>query len=782
MRVGREQRSPGTALQTIYGAVWRALDRRSLASGIRLAAALAAVVVILVLWIVPLCLPLPEGLRGEQIRSAILTDEAGRPLRRFLVSGEAVVLRYVTMEEMPAHFIQATVAAEDKRFWQHHGIDYAALLRAGRDAVRHGFAVSGASTISQQLVKLASEPRARCLRTKVLEMLGARKLEILHDKRWILENYINRLPYGNLRTGCSAAAEGYFGKPVQDLTLAESALLAGLPNKPVRVNPYRNFAAAKGRQELVLQRMREAGAITAEERERARGEKLKIEPSQSVFQAPHAVELLLATRPEALRPGEVRTCLNLDLQEFTERAVAEHLHFLALHRSVSPFLHAAVVVIETRTGKVRALSGSRSYEDARAGQINGAWVPRSPGSTLKPFTYLLALERGMPASAVLADVPAEFATKTGLYRPVNYDRSYSGPVSLRRALGNSLNVPAVRLLQIIGGPVVLQEALTSCGISTLPEPDWHYGLGLTIGGAEVRLLELTNAYACLARLGDWLPWRLLDADEQPAPRRLFSPESCYVIADILSDPSARAQCFGWNTALEVPGIRVAAKTGTSSDYRDGWTLGFTPDYTVGVWIGNFDHSPLDRFSGVAGAGPIFQAVMKRLAGTGEGRWYERPAGVCEVEVDPRTGKRISPGSKPARAGKELALRSAMPEVAREEDYDESGRVRLPQEYRDWLPTASVTWKREAVVREDLRKPEFRITSPVEGMVIYLDPDLPEGGRRLRLRVSGSEVIWTSASLRIEGDVAHLVPGRHELVAEDPRTGVRKTVRIAVEQT
>lgn len=760
----------------------KAVGGRSLLSGIGMALALAGCVVMLLLWGIPLGMPLPDGLRGELVRSTILTDEAGKPLRRFLVSGESVVLHYVTLEEMPPHFIEATVAAEDKRFWSHRGIDYAALLRASRDAARHGFAVSGASTITQQLVKLTSAPRPRCLRTKVLEMLGARKLEMLHDKRWILENYINRLPYGNLRIGCSAAAEGYFGKPVADLTLAEGALLAGLPNKPTRFNPYRNFPAAKERQQLVLQRMREEGYITEDEWKRAGDEKLRIESTQSVFQAPHAVELLLATRPEALRPGEVRTSLNLELQEFTEHAVAEHLHFIALHRSISPFLHAAVVVIENKTGKVRVLTGSRSYDDSRAGQINGAWVPRSPGSTLKPFTYLLALERGMPPSSVLADVPAEFVTKTGLYRPVNYDRSYSGPVSLRRALGNSLNVPAVRLLQAIGGPAALQEALTSCGISTLTEPDWHYGLGLTIGGAEVRLLELTNAYACLARLGEWLPWRLLEADEQPAPRRLFSPDSCYLLADILSDPAARAQCFGWNTALEVPGIRVAAKTGTSSDYRDGWTLGFTPDYTVGVWIGNFDHSPLDRFSGVAGAGPIFQAVMKRLAESGNPRWYERPAGVCEVNVDPRTGKQAERAWKPSRVAKELALRSAMPELARKDDYDAAGRVRLPSEYREWLETASATWKLEAVVRDDPQKPEFRITSPVEGMVIYLDPDLPDGGRRLRLRASGGEVIWTSTSLQIEGDVAHLVPGHHELVAEDPQTGFRKAVHIAVEQT
>lgn len=740
-----------------------------------------ALAVFLVLFLIPLCLPLPPGLREEQVRSTILTDEAGRPLRRFLVSGETVVLHYVPLEEMPGHFVAATVAAEDKRFWKHHGIDYAALVRACLDAVENGAPVSGASTITQQLVKITSEPRPRRLRTKVMEALLARKLEILHDKRWILENYINRLPYGNMRTGCCAASEGYFGKPVADLSLAESALLAGLPNKPTRFNPYKNLAGARERQQWILQRMQEDGYITPEEMKRASQEQLRIAPGQSVFLAPHAVELLLATRPEAIRPGEVRTCLNLDLQRFVDAAVAQHLHTLALHRNTSPFLHAAVVVIENATGKVRVLTGSRSYEDSRAGQVNGAWVPRSPGSTLKPFTYLLALEQGLPPSTVLADIPAEFGTPTGLYRPVNYDRSYSGPVGMRQALANSLNVPAVRLLQEIGGPAVLQKTLTACGLSTLTRPASHYGLGLTIGSAEVRLLELTNAYACLARLGEWRPWHLLEEAADGGAKRLFSRESCYVVADILSDPAARARCFGWNTALEVPGIRVAAKTGTSSDYRDGWTMGFTPEYTVGVWIGNFDHTPLDRFSGVAGAGPIFQAVMQRLHEGRQVPWYVRPEGVCEVWVDPRTGKQPGEGIKPARLVRELARSDSLPQPSLPQDYDEAGRVRLPAPYQDWLKTAPSSWQREAVVEESARQPVFQVTAPVEGMVIYLDPDLPHGGRRFRLRATGAEVSWSSASLEIEGDVALLVPGQHELVAEDRRTGLRRSVRIAVEE-
>jgi len=740
------------------------------------------VFVIALLYAAPFFFPIPEGLRADREQSTIVTDRNGRPLRRFLVSGQTVVLRYVTLEEMPDHFVEATVAAEDKRFWSHHGIDYVAVIRAVTDAIRHGYAVSGASTITQQLVKITSEPRPRTLRTKIREALLARKLEMLHDKRWILENYINRLPYGNMRTGCAAAARGYFGKPVGDLTVAESALLAALPNKPTRFNPYRNLAGATERQQWILERMFEDGYLTREELRRARGEKLRFDRGGSAFHAPHAVELLLALRPEALEPGRVRTSLDLDWQRFTQRAVAEHLDFIALHRATSPYLHAAVVVIENRTGKVRVLTGSRSFDAAHAGQVNGAWIPRSPGSALKPFTYLLALERGMPASAVLADIPAEFASETGLYRPVNYDRTYAGPVSLRRALGNSLNVPAVRLLQQVGGPAVLQESLMRIGLSSLVEEPSHYGLGLTIGGAEVRLLELTNAYACLARLGEWRPWSLLTEEPPGAPERLFSSESCYLIADMLRDPAARAQSFGWHTSLDVDGQSVAAKTGTSSDYRDAWTVGFSPDYTVGVWVGNFDHSPLDHFSGIAGAGPIFQAVMEHLHHGTAQSWYARPDGIIAVEVDPRTGKRATPSFRPPRVRRELVRRDFLPPAARPEDYDAQGRVRLPPRYREWLEAAPASWRRHAVVEEAVAAPQFEVISPVDGMVIYLDPDLPHAGRRLRLRSTGTEVRWSSPTLEIREGIAHLVPGRHEVVAVEEGSGRRKTVRIEVEET
>ncbi len=743
----------------------------------------------MVFYAIPLCTPLPKQLAQPQDPSTVITDEEGRELRRFLVNGEHIISDYAPLESIPSTLIDATIAAEDKRFWLHNGVDFSAIARAVWDASRLGYPTSGASTITQQLVKICSTPRARNVRTKVIEIMSARKVEILHSKEWILENYLNRLPYGNMRNGCRAAAQGYFDKPLKELSIAESAFLAGLPNKPTRFNPYTNFRGAKARQLWILDRMWEDGYITEGDVARARHEKLVIVPRGSSFRAPHAVDLMVALHGDALPAGHVASTLNLDLQAVVERAIDEHLRLISSQRQTSPYLHAAVVVIENESGAVRVLTGSRDYESPHGGQINGAWTPRSPGSALKPFTYLLALEQGMPASTIVPDTPMEFATRTGVYRPVNYDRTFAGPVRLREALGNSLNLPAVRVLRDLGGPEVLCETLERLGLSTLTESPEHYGLGLTIGGAEVRLLELTNAYACLARLGVWKPFRLfpegspvLAGQEIPSARRLFRRETCYLIADMLSDPAARARSFGWDSPIQVRGFRAAVKTGTSSDYRDAWAVGFTPDYTVGVWVGNFDNAPLDRFSGAAGAGPIFRTVMEALQEERGGEWFERPDDVIEVEVDPASGRMATEGFRPPRTVVDLAMNEALPPPALPAGYDSRGRTWLPPNYANWFERASSLQRRFVVVREPAGDRDFAILSPLPGMEIFLDPDIVNGGRVLRLVTDVEEgVEWSSATLRIDAaqETALLVPGRHEITAVDTVTGKRKSVIFLV---
>ena len=813
--------------------------------------ALAALAVFLfagmLLYVVPLFFPLPPGLALGPPSGVLFVDREDRPIRRML-DGELRADEPATFEEFPAALIEATLAAEDSRFFSHNGIDFFGILRAVRDAAVHREFVSGASTVTQQTVKLYSPPRKRDFQTKFTEIFTARKLEMFADKKTILTAYLNNLPYGNQFTGARAAARGYFGKPLADLSIAESALLAALPNKPTRLNPFHNEQGARKRQFWILGRMKEEKLITEAQFATALVEPLNLRKGVAqTFQAPHFVELVAQQIPDDEREGTIQTTLDLDLQDFVESTVAAELVRLAHESGESNDLQAAVVVIENETGEVLALTGSRSFFGSKSGQINGAWNPRSAGSTLKPFTYLLALERGHTAATVLADTPIEYVTSTGVYQPVNFHRRFNGPVSLRHALANSLNVPAVKTLNTIGGPDLLHRLFCNdLHFTSLDEDAVEYGLGLTLGNAEVRLLELTNAYACLARLGEYKPYRMthpmsaiqsqggavsnrprsegspdpagsggwkpplpgtrsLDQSSQPMTqqgsvtdstllgtallnRSLFDPSAAWLIADILSDKNARAATFGLHSPLNLP-FRVAAKTGTSTDFRDNWTLGYTPDFTVGVWVGCFNNRPLDQISGAMGAAPIFRRVMIQLHEDKEPRWYDTPASAVRLTVDSLNGKKAGEGTK--RRHEEWFIEGSLPEHPTDSDYDSSGKTTLPISYSNW-------WRSPANDLKDVAKldspavqsqlPQFRIISPLEGTVAFLDPDLPRDGSRFPLRIAGSgqeEIEWFSDGLEIETDGENcwlkLSPGDHEIVARDRKSGRESRSRIEVQR-
>jgi len=434
--------------------------------------------------------------------------------------------------------------------------------------------------------------------------------------------------------------------------------------------------------------------------------------------------------------------------------------------------------------------GSPDFFSADGGQINGALVARSAGSTLKPFAYLRALELGDSPATIVDDLPLEFATATGLYAPHNYDRRCHGPLSYREALGNSLNLAAVRVLRRLGGPADLHATLQSLGLTTLSHPPDYYGLGLILGNAEVSLLELANAYACLARLGHWRPVAVRASDEPgPAPLPLFDPDACWLIADMLSDAQARARCFGLDSPLRLP-FPAAVKTGTSTDFRDNWCLGYTPEFTVAVWMGNVDRHPMDRVSGVTGAAPVWRDIMTWLADHRGVTWYPQPDTIAETEVDPLTGEQLPPhlaGRRPVVRIK-FALDSPPPR-APDDRYDELARVRLPSEYARWL-TGPENWlgTAQAVVAPEIRRPHTApplILSPIAGSTVFLDPDLPGGGRQLPLRAStdAASVQWSSPSLTIEhvgaNATAHLTPGRHHIHLHDQESGEHTTATITV---
>jgi len=760
------------------------------------------------LYLVPWFFPLPETLGTAAPSGILFVDREDRPVRR-LLDGELRADEPATYDEFPGNLVLATLAAEDSRYFSHGGIDFLGVLRAARDALLHREFVSGASTITQQTIKLYAPPRRRDFRTKIIEAFTARHLEMTSDKETILTAYLNHLPYGNQFTGARAAARGYFGKPLGDLSLAESALLAGLPNKPTKLNPWKNLEGARQRQLWILGRMREEGYIDEAQFAAALIEEPKlIAGHERSFHAPHFTELLLEREGPAIEAAKasgsvVRTTLDLRLQHAVENLVSAELARLAHQAGEENDLQAAVVVIENASGEILALSGSRSFFGSAAGQVNGAWRPRSAGSTLKPFTYALALQRDATAATILADTPIEYITPTGTYQPVNFSRRFLGPVSIRHALANSLNVPAVKLLDEIGGPTRLHDCLVKdLHFTSLAPAATEYGLGLTLGNAEVRLLELTNGYATLARLGEWKPVRFLHGlDPVASPtqqgqaveetRRVFDADAAWLIGDILSDERARALAFGLNSPLNLP-FRVAAKTGTSTDFRDSWTIGYTPDFTVGVWVGRFDNRPLNRVSGAMGAAPIFHQVMVRLHRDREARWYVRPEGAIEVVVDRISGKRPPEGLAlpDSRIRKEWFVRGRIPSLASAADYDGQTRTRLPLTYATWWRDPSNPLKTDAIVEvpvESASVANFRIVSPLEGTVAFIDPDLPASGARFPLEVAGSgreEIEWSSESLSVESEDGKswlvLKPGEHEVVALDRKSGRSVKSRLKVE--
>lgn len=696
-------------------------------------------------------MPLPKGMDVSPVFSPQATDRNGEPLRLLLTSDERF-FQPVVLKECAPVFLRATLAAEDKRFWGHSGVDWFSTARAMKEIAVHRRVMSGASTITQQLIKNA-EPRPRTVRTKILENLQALKLERAWSKEQILAAYLNRIDYGNLCRGAGTAAWFYFNKPLVDVSPAEAAFLAALPNGPSRLNPHRHFERAKRRQLTILGRMQRLGWLGAAAHRRACAEPIALHREGRAFAAAHFVDLV---RQQREVKTDVRTTLDLPLNRFVHRALIDRLDRLT-KRNVS---NGAVVVIENATGNVLALVGSRNYFEEESGQVNGAWAPRSAGSTFKPFTYLLALEAGMTPATVIADVPTDFATSTGVFSPQNFNRQFYGPMRLRLALANSLNVSAVKVLEAAGGATVLQERLRECGLTTLEAKAEHYGLGLTIGNAEARLMELTNAYATLARMGMHRPVRLLASDAETV-EQVFDARHAWLVADMLSDNAARAPAFGWESALAFD-FPVACKTGTSSDFRDNWAMGYTPEFTVGVWVGNFDGAPMQNVSGVTGAAPVMHTVMEHLHkrfGTSE---FEQPNGLTRAQVNRISGRRAGEGVAEWFVAKQL------PPKESRDDFDAVGRVKLGVDYAEWFASADNTIRSRTVL--DVSKmAELRVLSPMAGTVYYLDPDLPPSSRQVRLRVNGVAARWSSDTLEciaIDGDVfVQLQPGRHQLKVE-----------------
>jgi penicillin-binding protein 1C len=581
-----------------------------------LGAAFAAAVALAVRWV-----PFPVETLERLPTSVVLADRTGVPLRVRLGAG-GFDCRPGYRAEREHWIAKALVAAEDRRFWEHPGIDPLALGRAAAQNLVFGRRVSGASTLSTQVIRMM-EPRPRTLPTKLVEAFRALQLERLRDKNQILGHYLDRAPFGGNVVGIEAAAQRYFGKNAAELSLAEAALLAGLPQSPSRLRPDRHPERAKRRQAYVLERMEACGYVTARERQDALAQPLNPRLGEYPFLAPHFCDWAgVPARPTA--GGAVRTTLDLGMQRLAEEALRTHLAGIAAR-------DGAVVVIEVATGAVRAMVGSPDYSDPRAGQVNAAMAPRAAGSTLKPFAYALALDRGLvtPAS-MLADVPLRFRD----FDPRNFSLDFRGLASVREALVASLNLPAIEIQRRVGQPR-LHATLRDLGLASIDKLPDHYGVGLVLGGAEVRLLELANAYAALARGGGWAPLRAVDLATPPTARPVFSAEACWLVADMLSGDERAMDATGHAADVRLP--KMAWKTGTSAGLRDAWTIAWNPQYVVGAWVGNADGAASDSLVGRKAATPIAWNLARRLYPDNEGPWFARPAGVERREVCAESG-------------------------------------------------------------------------------------------------------------------------------------------------
>ncbi len=551
----------------------------------------------------------------------------------------------VSLKELPSHVYQATIAIEDKDFYRHKGVSPVfGMIRALKDTLIEKN-LQGGSTITQQLVKSALLTPERTIQRKVKEIILALWTEQLFTKEQILEMYLNQVPYGGSSYGIEEASEIYFGKHAKELTLEESALLAGLPQAPSVYSPHSNPRLALARRNEVLKAMREQNYIDENSNVKAQNSKMEVIPPKTAIKAPHFVfyvksELESLYGMKAVEEGGFRviTSLDLNIQEEAERILKEELEKIK-NLNVS---NGAVLVTKPSTGEILAMVGSVDYFEQPSGAYNVTTALRQPGSAIKPIMYSLALQKNYTAASIIDDAPVVFNIfGSESYKPVNYDGKFHGKIPLRYALANSYNIPAVKVLSSIGVQNFMTHA-TKMGITTWKDPS-RYGLSLTLGGGEVRVIDMAQAFGVLANAGyktDLTSFINIEDITGSIIRemntykvRVLDEGISFIISDILSDNFARQWAFGPQSALVVPGYQVAVKTGTTNDKKDNWTIGYTPDFLVAVWVGNNNNQPMNPYltSGITGAAPIWNRVMSYVLKkySSGNSWFKKPDNLAE---------------------------------------------------------------------------------------------------------------------------------------------------------
>ncbi len=563
----------------------------------------------------------------------------------------------VSLNNISEFMQQATISIEDKNFYQHKGISEKGILRAFLN-ILFKKKLQGGSTITQQLIKNVLLTPQRTVPRKIKEMILAIEVERRYTKNQILEMYLNEAPYGGSLWGIESAAKGYFNKPAKNLNLIESAILSGLPQRPSYYSPYIGDPNAwKPRAKNVLRRMREDQYISQAQEKKAIKEMDKITfKTQGIsIKAPHFVfyvkkQIEDIFGPKIFEKGiKVKTTLSLDLQEKAQKIVTDEIKKLKKFK-VS---NGSLIILDTKTDQILSMVGSYDFNNQTYGKFNASLGFRQPGSAIKPITYALAFKKGYTPATVIMDTKTVFPDQGNKeYIPVNYDGKFRGPVQIRFALGNSINVPAVKILAMSG----IKDFLSLCsqmGLKTL-EPNEknlkRFGLAITLGGGETTLLDLSSAYSVFARGGiQKNPQSIIEITDfkgntiykpkEEKGRKVLIPEISFLISHILSDNNARKDEFGANSYLKIPGKTVSVKTGTTNDKRDNWTVGFTKDITIGVWVGNNDNSPMNKkiASGLTGASPIWHKMMVSALKKYSDGIIDKPDDVKALEIDAYLG-------------------------------------------------------------------------------------------------------------------------------------------------
>ncbi|GAC1480175.1 MAG: hypothetical protein PVSMB9_04610 [Candidatus Dormibacteria bacterium] len=555
----------------------------------------------------------------------------------------------VPLAQVAPSLQQAMIAVEDRSFYQHGALNLLRTGQAGLQDLLHLRIDQGGSTITQQLVKNIYLSDGRSLTRKLDEAILAIEVEHQYSKRQILEAYLNRIYFGNQSYGAEAAANTYFGKHAAQLSRAESSFLAGLPQAPSELDPYTNLAGARARQRVVLDAMVRAGDLSRSQAAAVFAEKLSLEPLSTTpdikaFHFVHWVSAQLekAYGSELLQKGglTVITTLDWNLQSIAEQQVRQQVMSLQSHHVTD----GGLVAIDPRTGGVVAMVGSAGL-DVPGGEYNMTVIPRQPGSAFKIFTYAAGIESGkFTMASFVLDEPITVRMPDGSsYTPHNYDGWYHGWQPLPMALGNSLNIPAVKV-EIGTGIDHVADIARRMGLKALNQPAGSYQPSLTLGGYEVPLIEMAAGAGTLASQGTYRhPQGILKITSQqgstlysydPASnaKPALSPQVSFIMSQMLSDDRNRMLEFGSNSDLVVPGHRVAAKTGTTNDFRDNLTVGYTPNLSVAVWVGNADHSAMQNVSGIVGAAPIFHGFMQQALSSQPDAWYAAPPGLHTMDV------------------------------------------------------------------------------------------------------------------------------------------------------